>query len=618
MSYQALLFCPEEKTARVVTQVLTELDFTVEPCNEPFAAVKKLMGQHFDAVVVDCENEQNATLLFKSARNSGSNQSSLAVAVVEGQAGVAKAFRIGANLVLTKPINVEQSKGTLRVARGLLRKAEAGKPAAPAATPAEPSQPAATGVEPRRPAAPPMTAERPPFAPFAPKTPPPPASPVASTSNFDLEEEPEPQPEPADEALLESMPDPVSATHKAEETATPANRSKEYPWQPASKHSEPMASALRRAAEAAKPKEPAAPDASTAPTAASGEAQGFGPVTSNMPSAQGAASAPAPAKETVRPGVMPWEPRSAPPAPGPDAEDRPQLVIKKASLGRESTVEPPAFSALRLQDEEPSEDGGTKKKVLIAAAVIVVAMAGYFGWSKMHSGSAPATQTEAPAVQPQTPTEPQVATPEPQTFPAVKPSPSETKAASAPTKQAATTVLSAKTPAAPKAVTTTGAADAQADDVTVIKIQEPIVVKNGRSKPTATPEGAEPLPGVIGVASNTGEKELSGIVSAPVNVPDKPAQTLRVSQGVSQGLLLKRVQPVYPSQAMQMRVQGAVELEASISEDGSITKIKVLNGHPVLAHAAVDAVRQWKYQPYVLNGEPVAIQTQITVNFKLP
>ena len=129
MSHQALLFCTDEKTTRVVTQVLTELDFVVEPCCEPFVAVKKLMATQFDAIVVDCDNEQNATLLFKSARNSGSNQGSLAVAVVEGQAGVAKAFRIGANLVLTKPINVEQSKGTLRVARGLLKKAEAGKPA---------------------------------------------------------------------------------------------------------------------------------------------------------------------------------------------------------------------------------------------------------------------------------------------------------------------------------------------------------------------------------------------------------------------------------------------------------------------------------------------------------
>src|ERR1700757_3815492 len=142
MGYQALLFCPDDKTARTVTQVLSELEFTVDACIEPFAAVKKLMGQHFDAVVVDCDNEQNATLLFKSARNSTSNQTSLAVAVVEGQAGVAKAFRIGANLVLTKPINIEQAKGTLRVARGLLRKGEPVKAAAPAAPTAAPARPA--------------------------------------------------------------------------------------------------------------------------------------------------------------------------------------------------------------------------------------------------------------------------------------------------------------------------------------------------------------------------------------------------------------------------------------------------------------------------------------------
>ena len=135
MGYQALVFCPDEKTARTVTQVLTELEFAVEACTEPFAAVKKLMGQHFDAIVVDCDNEQNATLLFKSARNSSSNQTSLAVAVVEGQAGVAKAFRIGANLVLTKPINIEQAKGTVRVARGLLRKSEPGKTGTPSTGP---------------------------------------------------------------------------------------------------------------------------------------------------------------------------------------------------------------------------------------------------------------------------------------------------------------------------------------------------------------------------------------------------------------------------------------------------------------------------------------------------
>src|SRR5271168_4480516 len=106
MNYGALLFCPDDKTARVVAQVLSELDFAVEACAEPFPAVKLLMAKRFDAVVVDCADEQNAALLFKSVRNSGSNQSALMVAVVGDQAGVAKAFRLGANLVLTKPINV--------------------------------------------------------------------------------------------------------------------------------------------------------------------------------------------------------------------------------------------------------------------------------------------------------------------------------------------------------------------------------------------------------------------------------------------------------------------------------------------------------------------------------
>src|SRR5258707_29133 len=61
MGYRALLFCPDEKTARTVTQVLSELDFAVEPSTEPFVAVKKLMAQHFDAIVVDCDNEQITT-----------------------------------------------------------------------------------------------------------------------------------------------------------------------------------------------------------------------------------------------------------------------------------------------------------------------------------------------------------------------------------------------------------------------------------------------------------------------------------------------------------------------------------------------------------------------------
>ena len=67
-----------------------------------------------------------------------------------------------------------------------------------------------------------------------------------------------------------------------------------------------------------------------------------------------------------------------------------------------------------------------------------------------------------------------------------------------------------------------------------------------------------------------------------------------------------------------MHVEGAVELVATISKSGDISAVKVASGNPQLARAAVDAVKQWKYKPYLLNGEPVEIHTQITVNFKLP
>ncbi len=81
---------------------------------------------------------------------------------------------------------------------------------------------------------------------------------------------------------------------------------------------------------------------------------------------------------------------------------------------------------------------------------------------------------------------------------------------------------------------------------------------------------------------------------------------------------MRRVQPTYPANARQARIEGAVQLMATISRDGDISAVKVLSGEPQLARAAVDAVKQWKYKPYLLNGSPVEIQTQVTINFKLP
>jgi protein TonB len=90
-----------------------------------------------------------------------------------------------------------------------------------------------------------------------------------------------------------------------------------------------------------------------------------------------------------------------------------------------------------------------------------------------------------------------------------------------------------------------------------------------------------------------------------------------VSEGVAQALLVTRVQPVYPPLARQARIQGTVVLRAIISRDGSIENLTLVSGHPMLVPAAIDAVKQWKYQPYLLNGQPVEVDTEVLVNFAL-
>jgi len=112
---------------------------------------------------------------------------------------------------------------------------------------------------------------------------------------------------------------------------------------------------------------------------------------------------------------------------------------------------------------------------------------------------------------------------------------------------------------------------------------------------------------------------LGGIISGtPTAVPKVATpQRVRVSQGVSQGLLIHQIKPTYPPLARQARIQGMVVLQAVIGKDGSIQNLKVVSGHPMLAPAALEAVKQWRYKPYYLNGEPVEVDTTINVNFTL-
>ena len=569
MSYRALLFCPDETAARLVTQVLSELDFAVELSFEPFLTVKKLTAEAFDAVVVDCGNEENASLLFKSARNSSLNHSSLCVAVVEGQMGAAKAFRIGANLVLTKPINIEQSKGTLRVARGLLRKGEP-KPQA-ASQPAETARPTPAPAPSSVAGLPAAVAAANTSAP-APSVeqPAPPRAAAVPSSLFEAQQE-KPAAHVAEESKSRgSMPDfLISKPAAAEQGLTPPPKTGGEPF--AGSHSSTAAAAPALAPEFPKPR------------------------TNNFQS------------KTVQPlkTALPLASQGT--------------IVPERRVPEPRAVRVPTFSSYAQPSSRKS--GGGSKMFWVFVCVVILVPAGYFGWQKLQpmryihrpaslpGAGAPVAPKEVPADSDSTP----VNSP-------AKGLETDNSAASNSSGDANTTN---PTNAAPEGFPTKETIEVSQPmevpepDITVVSKPKPLKV-NQRPAVSATSQTPLAPPSIALPGPETSDSTLAGIVSTKVVVPKTMPETLRLSQGVSQGLLIKKVAPVYPPTALQLRKQGAVELMATVSKTGAITKVSVLSGDSMLAKAALEAVRQWKYRPFLLNAEPVQIETQITINFRLP
>jgi protein TonB len=150
--------------------------------------------------------------------------------------------------------------------------------------------------------------------------------------------------------------------------------------------------------------------------------------------------------------------------------------------------------------------------------------------------------------------------------------------------------------------------------IQMIKEEEappPIAVGGGvvGGVPGGMPGGQ--MGGVIGGIVNS-----TSIAAVPKFTPATP-QRIRISQGVTKGLLVHRVEPAYPTLAKSARVQGEVVLNAVIDANGQIQNLQLVSGHPMLVPAAIAAVRAWRYKPYLLNGQPVEVETTITVIFSL-
>ena len=130
-------------------------------------------------------------------------------------------------------------------------------------------------------------------------------------------------------------------------------------------------------------------------------------------------------------------------------------------------------------------------------------------------------------------------------------------------------------------------------------------------------EAEKTFPGIIKRLQNPAWSPLMGEPEDPDLPKPMPRPPIKVGSNVQESKLIRRVEPVYPELAKQARVQARVVLVVTVDEEGNISEIKVTRGHPLLYEAAVTAVRQWKYSPTLLNGEPVPVMAIVTVTFSL-
>jgi TonB family protein len=250
-----------------------------------------------------------------------------------------------------------------------------------------------------------------------------------------------------------------------------------------------------------------------------------------------------------------------------------------------------------LYEEEEGAAEKWRYGTIASLALLVVFLLSVFGWRAWHKSSIP-SRSKLPAASPQ-----------------VTPTGSGTSAAGS---------LAWKRRAETPVSRPDAALAAQAVTSTAVERPNAVIRRRPKASQPSAPRGedadtpSDSVPDTNSVlqmaASSAGEPDLGNVLPT---TPALPRLGMPVSQGVTGGILLHKVQPAYPSEARRSHLEGVVALEAVITEQGQIEDLKVISGPPALAQAAVNAVSQWRYSPYMLNGKPVRKQTRVNITFKV-
>jgi TonB family protein len=606
MATRAFLLCGDEKAVQAVTQILDELEVSFEHSSEPAFSLKRLATQRFDLLIVDCDNVQNATQVFNSARASSLNKASIAIAIVEGKAGVPNAFRLGASLVLTKPVALEQVRNTLRTGIGMTRKeapeVKAPAPIVPTVVPSvapTSSTPSPVVTPPVSPATVVPTTAVPTLAANRPAATPAVLTPVAPK-----------QPAPAPVRPVA----PVAETPKPTTSAPPAPAKPVVAGTPANP---PAVSTEQKKPAVGTVNEPKMEPTVGTPALAKASAASIGANSASARNFDAVFATPStPEKSEKAKGDLKSSPAK------PTAEELKHAGTSVLSivdpLAEEDALDPvkdhgvPSFGALGAQSFagiESQKSGG--KGVWIAALVLVLLAGGGYGAWLTQPGFRKLIEWEYLNVMSKIGT----AHAQPQTAPAVKP----------PTPVSALAAASAPAPIA----------DGQTADASTNAIANQTVATNATSSaPSPTPSAqASSTPAdtatKTAAALQTAKQDTTpnhanpSLVAASASVPptaaSKPSSDLlEVPEDYADDQVVHRVHPSYPKQARARKLHGAVVLQAVINKQGKVDSLQLVSGDPLLAQAAADAVKQWRYKPYWHNGEAADFQTRITVDFKQP
>ncbi len=541
----ALLLSPDDQAVSAITGVLEEMSVTCERPLDGVSAAHKLNSQSFDLVLVDCENLPAAKLIFDVCRRGKNGNNPVPIAIVDGRAGLPTAFRLGAELILTKPVAKDQARSTIRTAVSRVRKdaqTNESVPLQPASAPVpSPVITSAVMSEERAQAATAsassqLTSFADPAPSFVPSAAPGAAltatlrAPALTTKmHFVLDEIDATPAAPK----LNPQSGPFSASSLSESSSARAVSANPKPARPVKLSDDPVLAELERAElEESEPKSSALDKPAPDPPAAESGARVFSSYASS--SRQG------PQK---RRGLLVA-----------------LLVLGLASAGFYAAwTYQPGFRAIA----QPQID-----RVLALAGMALPPTPA----PSPAKASAQVARATAPAPAPESPKGPEQTS-------------SQTQSRTA---KSATSSVSATAPVQPTATPGTAVASPTAAPV----LTKPDASKPSDSKKDAAAATLSQLPG-----------ENSAIILSSKGAEKRLAYT---------------VQPKYPVEARSGGAEGTVVLKAVVDQAGKVEGVRLVEGKAALATAAIQAVKQWRYRPYVRDGKTQPFQTVVIVDFQGP